>query len=183
MIWLLLLVEFDLLKKLKNLCMRNIRIFNSVFLWILVSGLFWSTEWDARYSCLFHFLQEFCRIGIISSSSTWQNWLMKLEGWEFSWENEKISCSVMSDCMKPHGLQPTRFPWLWNSPGENIGVGSHSFLQGFFPAQGLNSDLLHCRQILYHRYKATCYLILLEKYLGVGVFYGILPVKLVNLVS
>ena len=29
------------------------------------------------------------------------------------------------------------------------GVGSHSLLQGIFPTQGLNSDLLHCRQILY----------------------------------
>ena len=37
----------------------------------------------------------------------------------------------------------------WNSPGKNIGVGSHSLLQ-IFPTQGLNSGLLHCRQILYH---------------------------------
>ena len=29
------------------------------------------------------------------------------------------------------------------------GVGSHSLLQGIFPTQGLNSGLLHCRQILY----------------------------------
>ena len=28
-------------------------------------------------------------------------------------------------------------------------VGCHSFLQGIFPTQGLNPDLLHCRQILY----------------------------------
>ena len=28
--------------------------------------------------------------------------------------------------------------------------GSHSFLQGIFPIQGLNPGLLHCRQILYH---------------------------------
>ena len=30
------------------------------------------------------------------------------------------------------------------------GVGSHSFLQGIFPTQGLNPGLLLCRQILYH---------------------------------
>ena len=35
------------------------------------------------------------------------------------------------------------------SPGKNTGVGSHSLLQGIFPTQGLNSGLLHCRQILY----------------------------------
>ena len=29
------------------------------------------------------------------------------------------------------------------------GVGSHSLLQGIFPAQGLNPGLLHCRQILH----------------------------------
>ena len=33
---------------------------------------------------------------------------------------------------------------------KNIGVGSHSLLQGIFPTQGLNAGLLHCRQILYH---------------------------------
>ena len=34
--------------------------------------------------------------------------------------------------------------------GKIIGVGSHSLLQGFFPSQGSNLDLLHCRWILYH---------------------------------
>ena len=29
----------------------------------------------------------------------------------------------------------------WNSPGRNAGVGSHSFLQGIFPTQGLNLGL------------------------------------------
>ena len=28
--------------------------------------------------------------------------------------------------------------------------GLHFLLQGIFPSQGLNPDLLHCRQILYH---------------------------------
>ena len=37
------------------------------------------------------------------------------------------------------------------SPGKpkNIGVDSHSLLQGIFPTQELNWGLLHCRQILY----------------------------------
>ena len=38
----------------------------------------------------------------------------------------------------------------WDSPGKNTGVGYHSILQGIFPTQGSNPDLLHCRQILYH---------------------------------
>ena len=36
-----------------------------------------------------------------------------------------------------------------DSLGKNAGVGSHVLLQGIFPTQGLNSDYLHCRQILY----------------------------------
>ena len=36
-----------------------------------------------------------------------------------------------------------------DSPGKNTGVGSLSLLQGIFPTQGSNPDLLHCRQILY----------------------------------
>ena len=54
------------------------------------------------------------------------------------------SCSVVSDSLRPHGLYS-----LWNSPGQNTGVGSLSLLQGIFPTQGLNPGLLHCRQILY----------------------------------
>ena len=44
-------------------------------------------------------------------------------------------------------------PWTicspWNSPGQNIGVGSLSLLQRIFPTQGSNLGLPHCRQILY----------------------------------
>ena len=50
----------------------------------------------------------------------------------------------MSDSLRLHGLYS-----LWNSPGQNTGEGSHSLLQGIFPTWGSNSDLLHCRQILY----------------------------------
>ena len=37
----------------------------------------------------------------------------------------------------------------WNSPGKNTREGSHFLLQGIFPTQASNQDLLHCRQILY----------------------------------
>ena len=36
-----------------------------------------------------------------------------------------------------------------DSPGMNTGVGCYALLQGIFLTQGLNSHLLHCRQILY----------------------------------
>ena len=54
------------------------------------------------------------------------------------------SCSVVSDSLWRHGLYSP-----WNSPGQNTGVGSLSFLQGIFPTQGLNPGLPHWRQILY----------------------------------
>ena len=54
------------------------------------------------------------------------------------------SRSVMSDSMRPHGLDSP-----WNSPGQNTGVGSCSLLQGIFPTQRLNSGFPHCRWILY----------------------------------
>ena len=57
---------------------------------------------------------------------------------------ESKSCSVVSDCLRLHGLYSP-----WNSPGQNTGVGSLSLLQRIFPTQGSNPGLLHCRWILY----------------------------------
>ena len=54
------------------------------------------------------------------------------------------SHSVVSDSLQPLGLYSS-----WNSPGQNIAVGSLSILQGVFLTQGSNPGLLHCRQILY----------------------------------
>ena len=39
---------------------------------------------------------------------------------------------------------------LGDSPGQNTGVGCHALLQGIFPTQRSNPDLLHCRWVLYH---------------------------------
>ena len=55
----------------------------------------------------------------------------------------------MSDPVRPHRRQPTRLPRPWDSPGKNTGVGRHFLLQGSFPTQGSNTDLLHFRQTLY----------------------------------
>ena len=57
--------------------------------------------------------------------------------------------SIVSDFLQPQELQSNRPLCPWHSPGKNAGVGSHSFLQGIFPIQGLNLGLPHCRQILY----------------------------------
>ena len=55
----------------------------------------------------------------------------------------------MSYSLWPHGLWPTRLLCPWNSPGKNAGGGCHALLQGIFLTQGLNLDLLHCRQIFF----------------------------------
>ena len=71
-------------------------------------------------------------------------------GW---WKSESVICSVMSNSSQPYGLQPTRLLCPRDSLGKNTGVGCHALLQGIFPTQGSNPDLLwrlHCRQILYH---------------------------------
>ena len=60
-----------------------------------------------------------------------------------------LSCSVMSNSLQPHGLQPVRLLCPWNSPGKNTGVACHSLLQGIFPILGSNPGLPHCRQVLY----------------------------------
>ena len=54
------------------------------------------------------------------------------------------SRSVVSNSLWLHGLNSP-----WNSPGQNTGVGSLSFLQGIFPTQGSNPSLLNCWQFLY----------------------------------
>ena len=61
-----------------------------------------------------------------------------------------LSCSAMSDSLRPHGLLPIRLLCPWNSPGKNTGVGCQALLQGIFLTQGSNPGLRHCRQILYH---------------------------------
>ena len=57
---------------------------------------------------------------------------------------------AQSDSLRPHELQYARLLCLWNSPGKDTGVVSHSLPQGIFLIQGSNLGLLHCKQILYH---------------------------------
>ena len=50
--------------------------------------------------------------------------------------------SVVSDSLWPPRLWPSRLLCPWNSPGKNIRVGCHFFLQVIFPTQGSNLRLL-----------------------------------------
>ena len=51
-------------------------------------------------------------------------------------KSESVSGSFVSDSLLPPELQLTRLLCLWNSPGQNTRVGSHSLLQRIFLAQG-----------------------------------------------
>ena len=44
-------------------------------------------------------------------------------------EKWKWSRSVVSDSMRPHGLQPTRLLHPWDFPGKSTGVGCHCLLR------------------------------------------------------
>ena len=67
------------------------------------------------------------------------------------WLYVSESCSVVSDSLRPHGLCSP-----WNSLGQNIEVGSLSFLQWIIPTQESNWDILHCRQIRYQLHSIFC---------------------------
>ena len=41
---------------------------------------------------------------------------------------KSVNCSVISDSLQLHELQPTRLLCPWNSPGKNTGVGCHFLL-------------------------------------------------------
>ena len=47
-----------------------------------------------------------------------------------------VTCSVMSDSLRPHGLPPSWLLCPQNSPGKNTGVGCHVLLQGIFHMAG-----------------------------------------------
>ena len=61
------------------------------------------------------------------------------------------ACSVVSDSVQPHGLQPARLFYPWNSRSKNTEVDCYLLLQGIFPTQRSNS-CISCsgRWILYH---------------------------------
>jgi len=67
-----------------------------------------------------------------------------LKWWEVKVAQSCLTFYELIDCSLPgssvHGVLQAA----------NTRVGSHSLLQGIFPAQGSNPGLPHCRQILYH---------------------------------
>ena len=70
----------------------------------------------------------------------WFSWII----YQLSHQESPIEVAQSCPTLQSHGLYSP-----WNSPDQNIGVGSLSLLQGIFPTQGLNPGLQLCRQILY----------------------------------
>ena len=60
----------------------------------------------------------------------------KHEGEKWKW-----SCSVVSDSLRTHGLQPTRLLHPWDFPGKSTGVGCHC-------QQGINDMRLYVRWVI-----------------------------------
>ena len=54
-----------------------------------------------------------------------------------------FSCSVVSNSLPFHVLQPSRLPCPWDFSGKNSGEGRHFRLQGIFATQGSSWGLLH----------------------------------------
>ena len=59
-----------------------------------------------------------------------------------------VTQSCLTPC-DPMDCSPPRSSVHQDSPGKNTEVGCHALLQGIFPTQGSNPDLLHCRWIFY----------------------------------
>ena len=89
-----------------------------------------------RRSCFQH--GTLCRAANLSCSPS--HCLASLKS--SSINSVQFSCSVMSDSLRTHGLQPARLLLPWVSLDKNTGVGCHSFSRGIFPTQGLNLHLL-----------------------------------------
>ena len=69
---------------------------------------------------------------------------MELRWAPTEWEKVRsVSCTIVSNSLQSHGLQPARILCPWDSPGKNSGVGCHALLQGIFLTQGSNPGLLH----------------------------------------
>ena len=89
------------------------------------------------------YLERQCALNIPAPNYTMQlaHEVSLLQNWGLRWVH--FSCSVTSDPLQPHGLQPTRLLCPLGFSGKNTGVGWHFLLQEIFLTQGLNPCLPH----------------------------------------
>ena len=134
--YLSLLFHFDLISILSG---NKIATPASIYFCSFFFNLFLSESLDFMYVFV-------CNIGLIWGWWSVSFYFFYLKHLQINTiqVSESESHSVVSDSLRPHGLESPR-----NSPGQNTGVVSSSLLQGIFPTRGLNPGLLHCGQILY----------------------------------
>ena len=104
----------------------------------------WRRKWQSSPVFLpgkFHAQRSLVGLQSMGSQRVRHNWATKhTAGFLVS-----QSCLTLCDHMD---CSPTRLLCAWDSPGKNSEVACHSLLQGTFWTQGLNSGLLHWRQIV-----------------------------------
>ena len=112
-------------------------------------------------------LQPFPKEGALRKHRMWKHRILIPDSWGAYQRNDfseprplhvpkrvciwAFSHLVMSDSLKPHGLQLSRLLCPWDFPCKNIGVGYHFLFQSIFLTWRSNPGflhLLHCRQIL-----------------------------------
>ena len=127
----------------QGICMKPIRVILS-FIRPEACFLFFLLFWQIGYFCLFkkkkHSFSYFCAQILKKISELLCIYIILYHIYIWKWK----CYLVVSDSLWSHGSS-----CLWNSPGKNTGLCSHSLLQGIFPSQGLNPDLLHWGQTLY----------------------------------
>ena len=74
----------------------------------------------------------------------------------FMFHNGKVSCTVVSNSLQFHALQPVWLLCPWNSSGKSTSVGCHFLLHGTFLTQRSNPGVLHCRKILHQLSHCYC---------------------------
>ena len=80
------------------------------------------TEDDWFYEDLQDFLELIPKKDIIFTIGDWN---AKVRSQEIPGSGRGWITSVVSDSVRPHRRQPTRFLCPWDSPGKNTGVGCH----------------------------------------------------------
>ena len=110
---------------------ENLSLLCIIFLWFRL----WKSSSKSQFECLL--CQEFhlpsALLEILSFLWTYSNFKCPedflfcelLPHVLYMW---KWSCSVMSDSLGSHGLQPPRLHRPWDFPGKSTGVGCHKFL-------------------------------------------------------
>ena len=125
-----------------------------MYVCVCVSHTLWdSMDWNLPCSIVYGIFQVAILEHVAISSSRGSSWhrdqtyvscvscigrwvLYNYVTWETPYKKRmKWSRSVVSNSLRPHGLQPTRLLCPWDFPGNSPGVDCHFLLQGIFPTQ------------------------------------------------